>query len=397
MAKRVAVPYQDTKLRVVGPKGYFDAYRIQRLDMPTNIPNTVINELGNAGHAGVVTDVPECTATFQAFDVSHKIFSILTGYNYVGYPATGVDVSSLSSCDLITYIKQDNVNQHLKCMHVKYARCTDFTFTYSADGESTEEYTFGGSEKRYTVNDIVVDSGGLSATRTFTVTQTPKELRSGNKFLSFIVNGSWLEEGTQYSVAGSTATVSGGYGSSGNVAIAVYHTASGYEMPWTGISDSTVPAAIRGKNIPVYIYATDGTKERQYRVQSVNIRGTFPSTPIKEMGSTSIVGYITEPPDITGDISVLDVDNEIIALLTTGAKTGDSYEEYGVDRYDTQTLKLKVEVKNPSNNTTILKTVEIPAMKITSDGTTSNVGGQLTQTFGFMSNDGRCIVYSGSS
>jgi len=34
-------------------------------------------------------------------------------------------------------------------------------------------------------------------------------------------------------------------------------------------------------------------------------------------------------------------------------------------------------------------------MRITSDGITSNVGGQLTQTFSFMSNDAQCVVYSG--
>jgi len=134
-----------------------------------------------------------------------------------------------------------------------------------------------------------------------------------------------------------------------------------------------------------------------YRVQSVTIRGTFPNTKITEMGNTSIVGYIVDPPDVSGDITVLDTDNEIVALLTTGDKNdGDGYGEYEVDEYEERTLALTVQLKDPSDNTTIQKTVKIPYMRITSDGSSANVGGQLTQTFSFMSNDAQCVVYSGA-
>lgn len=407
MAKRVAIPYQDVKLRIVGPQDYFDAHRIQRLDMPVNIPNTTINELGNAGHAGMTADIPEVTATFQAFDVSHVIYSILTGTDPTAYPPAGVDVSNFDYCDLIAYVKEKSANEHLKCMHLKYAKITDFTFSYSADGDSTEEYSVGGSEKRYLANDCIVESGHLDGSREFTVSQdTPKQLRNGEYFLSVIVDGTWLDEGTtgevaledkDYSVAGSVITVGSHAGTAADVCIAVYHSTTNDTMAWTGISDGTVPAAIRGKNIPVYIYASDDTQERQYRVQSVSIRGTFPNTAIKEMGNTSLVGYVVEPADVTGDLDVLDVDNELIALLTTGARLGDSYGEYGVDQYENYQLKLQIEIKDPTDDTTVLKTVEIPKMRITSDGTTANVGAQLMQTFSFSSDDGQCIVYSGSA
>ena len=59
MTRRIAIPYKDVRLRIVGPQANFFANRIQRLDIPANLPNTVINELGNSQHAGVVTDTPE--------------------------------------------------------------------------------------------------------------------------------------------------------------------------------------------------------------------------------------------------------------------------------------------------------------------------------------------------
>jgi len=223
----------------------------------------------------------------------------------------------------------------------------------------------------------------------------PNQLKNSNYLLSFIADGEWKEETTfaelasdKYYVSGQTVTLSGGDASVW--ALAVYHTQSGV-LAWTNISDSSVPAAIRGKNIPVTIGV-----EHMYRVQSVTIRGTFPNTKVMEMGNTSIVGYVVDPPDVSGDITVLDTDNEIVALLTTGTITdADGYGEYGVDEYEERTLALTVQLRDPADNTTAKKTIKIPYMRITSDGITSNVGGQLTQTFSFMSNDAQCIVYSG--
>ena len=385
MVKRIAIPSKDVKLRIVGPQAAFYAHRIQRLDMPTTLPNTTINELGNPGHAGIVTDIPEITATFQAFDVSHTIFSYLTGNDPDTYPEVGVDVNQLGNIDLIAYVKEASVAEILKCIHVKEMRLTDFTFTYTVDGESTEEYTCAGSEKRYFSNDVIVDTDTLVGGE-MTLSYTPKQLKNSDYLLSLVVDGVWKSEDTEYSVVGQTVTISGA--TTENV-LAVYHTLSGV-MVWTDISDGTVPVAIRGKNVPVTIGVNNIS-----RVQSVTIRGTFPNTKVVEMGSTSVVGYVVEPPDVSGDINVLDTDNEIVALLTTGVIT-DTDKEYGVDEYEERTLTLTVQLKDPTDNSTIKKTVVIPEMRITSDGTSSNVGGNLTQTFAFMSNDAQCIVYSGN-
>jgi len=54
----------------------------------------------------------------------------LTGSDVDSYPVDGVDVSSLDYVDLIGYIRQADVAEMLKCIHAKYMRITDFTFTY---------------------------------------------------------------------------------------------------------------------------------------------------------------------------------------------------------------------------------------------------------------------------
>ena len=46
MARRLALPFKDTQLKVAGPKGAFLAPRVQRLDVQTNFPSTDVDELG---------------------------------------------------------------------------------------------------------------------------------------------------------------------------------------------------------------------------------------------------------------------------------------------------------------------------------------------------------------
>ena len=405
MAKRTAVPYKDVKLRIVGPRNVFWASRIQRLDFPTTLPSTNINEVGNNTKVCTVTDIPEVTATFQAFDVSHKIFAILTGQDYANYGTGawnadtgkgqgGVDVKNLSHIDMIGYVKDESLAQNLKCIHAKYMMVTDFTFTYSVDAESTEEYTIAGSEKRYFKNDVYVQSGTLNGSAQAVLDYTPKPLKNTYKLVSCIVDGAWMSD-TDYSVTGQTLTVA----THANDPYIVTYQLSGNVMPWAYISDATVPCAIRGKNVQIDIKDATPEWEKQYRVQSVTIRGTFPNTKILEMGSTSVVGYVVEPCDVTGDINVLATDTEIVALLATGYKeggVGGTETEYLVSEYETQDLSLRVVVKDPADNTTVQKTVYIPSVRITSDGTSTNVGAQLTQTFAFSSSDGQCIVYSGA-
>jgi hypothetical protein len=307
----------------------------------------------------------------------------------------GVDVKNLAHVDMIGYVRDADVAQNLKCVHAKYMMVTDFTFTYSVDAESTEEYTVAGSEKRYFKNDVYVQSGTLNGSAQATLTYTPKALKSGDKLISCIVDGSWLTETTDYTVAGQVLTAAG---HASDPYMAIYQL-SGNVMAWTYISDATQPTAIRGKNVEIDIEAASASWEKQYRVQSVTIRGTFANTKILEMGNTSVVGYVVEPADVTGDINVLATDTEIVALLATGYKEGGlsgTETEYLVSEYETQELSLKVVIKDPSDNTTVKKTVLIPTLRITSDGTTTNVGAQLTQTFAFSSSDGQCIVYSGA-
>jgi hypothetical protein len=120
------------------------------------------------------------------------------------------------------------------------------------------------------------------------------------------------------------------------------------------------------------------------------------------MGSLDIAGYVTGVPMVEGDISVLDTDTELVALFTTGA-LAPADTEFRACEFTEAGITLEIRILDPATacNTpvasgTILKTIYIPEVTITSEGHSTNVGGNATQTFGFRSATGACVIYSGA-
>lgn len=395
MARRIAIPSKAAQVKIVGPVDVLTVPRVQRLTMTADRPSTDIDELGNRVHAGTVEDIPAITATFQLFDVGIKNFAVLTGNSYTAYPASGVSVTALKDVDVIIQVKSDSVEDYVKMAHARHCVVRDFTFSYSVDGESTEEYTFVGTEKRwFKTNDIVVDKFSTGTT-SFTLSQTPVALKNGNKALSAVLDGVYLTEVAagpttgQYAVSGTTLTTS----DSRSAQLMVTYQAAPAGNNWADINDTSMPAAVRGMDVPVLL-AAGGVD----RVQSVTLNGTFNPEAVREMGNRNIVGYQMQNVATTGTITVLDTDTELIALLTTGSTTGGAATEFGVDEFTASGISLTIKIQDPQDKTTpytVLKTVYVPEVVVTSEGFTSNVNANAQQTFDIKSKNGDVIVYSG--
>lgn len=385
MARRVAIPHDKIALRIAGPNNEWRAHRIQRLDIPTTIPNEIIDELGNPQHAGTVDDIPEVRVTFSAMDVSYSIFAYLTGYTPATFPADGVDISMCKTVDLIAEVRSDAAATVFKSIHVGNAYFESINLSYSVRGNSTEEYTVMATDKRFLRYTAVVETG---AGPTLTTVEDALLLRNNRYALGVYVDGIRLADdefeeaivGGKLVVTPDTAPVT--------TMLVIYHTLAATPT-WADVSDAGVPPAVKGKYLPVKIGV-----ENIFRVQSVNIRATFPMTPIDEMGNVKRVGYIKQVPDVTGDISVMDTDMDLINLLTTGATGFTTYNDNSIGDF-ISTLSLEVQICDPAATGTVLKTVYIPRMKITSEGTTANVGDVVTQTFGFRSETAQLVIYSG--
>lgn len=390
----LAIPSKEAQLRIVGPRDYFTASRVQRLNVGTDYPTTDVDELGNPLHVGTVKDVPNVTLTFSAFDVGVKIFSALTGTDATAYPAEGVDISALSEIDGIVYIKDPDVSDYLRSIHVRKLQIRDFSFSYSVDAESTEDYTAVGSKRRYFKNDVITDKF-TTGTTSFTLSETPIQLSNGDYCLTVILDGDYLTEVAaapstgEYSVSGTTLTT--GDSRTAQV-LAVYH-ANPAGNNWSDVSDSTMPAAIRGRDVDIEIGA-NGIN----RVQSVTINGNMNTEPVREMGNRSIVGYQAQVPTVEGTISVLDTDSQLIALLVTGDPLSADTEFDVGDGCTTSGISIEVKIYDPCEDeaSVQVKTVYIPSIEVVGDSWVSNVNNNATYSFNYRSTDAQCLIYSGA-
>ncbi len=396
MAERTAIPSKDVQLVVVGPRDSFKASRIQRVSLNTEQQIDTKDELGNRKHVGNTKDVPNITLTFSAFDAGIKIFAALTGNDPTAYPGAGVDVSLLSEIDAILQIKSDTVEDYVKTIHGRKLQVRDFTFNYSVDGDSTEEYTAIGSTRRYLKNDVIVDKF-TSGTTGFTLSETPIQLKNGNYALSVIVNGKYVNEVSTAPVTGEYRITAGTTLTTGDSrttqVLAVYHAAPA-GTNWVDVSDPLLPVAIRGKDVKIEIAANAIS-----RVQSININGNLNVQTVKELGNREVVGYQRQVPTIEGSLTVLDTDNDLISLFSEGV-IGSGVEWTPGDGCSVSGLELKIKLIDPCDETvplTVLKTLVLPEITITSDGYTSNVNDNASVTFNFRSEDAQLIIYSGAA
>jgi hypothetical protein len=399
MTNRLAVPSKELQLYLVGPSASFKASRIQRASLGADIPSTMVDELGSASHVGVSKDTPNVTVSFSAFDTGIKIFSVLTGTNPSSYPGAGVDISSLSAIDAIFYVKSSTANTMIKCAHARRLQIRDFSYSYSVDGEATEDYTAIGSERRWFMNNVIVDS--FTTGTTFTLTQTPIQLKNGNYALSVIVDGSYLTEVSTAPVAGAGTYRLNGVNNKtltlGDAAVTsvlvVYQTAA--SLAWADVSDAAAgPAAVKGKDINVKISANQIS-----RVQSVTLNGSLNVQPVNEMGNKAkIAGYQRQVPTIDGTLTVLDKDTDLISLLTYGV-IGSGIEWQPGEGCTNVPLTLTVEITDPCVTTvpyTVLKTIYLSSILPTGDTYSINVNGNASTAFNFKSLDAHCYVYSGA-
>lgn len=396
MAERLAIASKEAQLVVVGPRDSFKASRIQRVSLNTEQQVDTKDEIGNRQHVGNVKDTPNITLSFSAFDVGIKIFAALTGTDPDAYPGAGVDIQNLSEIDAIIQVKDNVIEDYVKTIHGRKLQIRDFTFNYAVDGDSTEEYTAIGSSRRYLKYDVIVDKF-TSGTTSFTLSQTPVQLKNGNYALSVVLDGDYLTEVSvapaavgEYRIVGTTLTT---YDTRTAQVLVVYH-ADPAGTNWTDVSDALLPVAIRGKDVKIEIGANSIN-----RVQSVSINGNLNVTTVKELGNRDVVGYQKQVPTVEGTITVLDTDNDLISLFSEGVIGSGVEWQPGDSQCAASGLALKIELVDPCDEIgapTVLKTILLPEITITSDGYTVSVNDNVNIAFNFRSEDAQVIIYSGA-
>jgi hypothetical protein len=391
LARRARIHSRDIQPLVAAPKGLFAAARVQRLDMPSSINTTDIDELGRVLHVGTTSDIPEVTVTVEAFDVSHNTFAYFTGYTPGTYPVSGASVTELKNIDVIGSIRDTCSDNVVSAIYVKRGIVTAMNASFGVRDNTTVSYTINANSKKAFKNPVFYESFTASGTQaTFTLSRTPDWLvRTSGYTINAYFDGAdcatnFIDEGVDYTVAGTTITLTTP-ATANDVYWFTYTSPSTTEV-FQGLDD-VAPAAVQGKYVPLSISVSSIP-----RVQSATIAATFESEQILEMGGLGKpVGYEIGVPSVTGDVSVLKTDNDLLAILEGQVNTETEFDiEYA--RTD---LPLKIQLKDPRNPSRVLLTYYVPSITITAQGDESTVNASINETFSWKSTTGQLYVASG--
>lgn len=390
--RRARIHSRDIQPLIAAPKGLFAAARVQRLDFPLTLNTTNIDELGRRLHVGTTTDIPQVTVTVEAFDVSHNTFAYLTGYTPGTFPISGASVTELKNIDVIGAIRENCGDTVAAAIYVKRGIVTAMAASFGVQDNSTVTYTINSNSKKAFKEPVYYDSFTASGSvSTFTLSQTPTWLTRTSGYIidAYVTAGScttnYLNEGTDFTVNGTTVTLSGITVAAGD---SFWFTYTNPASQTFKALDDTAPAAIQGKYVPVSISVNNIP-----RVQSATINASFESEQILEMGGLGKpVGYEINAPDVTGDLSVLKTDTDLLAILEGVPNTT---VEYDIE-YALSTLPLKVQLKDPRNPGRTVLTYYVPSITITAQGDSSTVNTSITETFSWRSTTGQLYVASGA-
>lgn len=392
MVKRARVHSRDLQPQIATPKMLIAAARVQRFDFPMNMPTTVIDELGRVLHVGITKEIPDVTVTLEAFDTSHNTYSALTGYTPATFPTSGVSITELKNVDVIGQIRDSSTKNIVNALYVKRATVTGMDASFGVRDNSTVTYTFSSNSKKEFKQPVyyelftVVTASGVQ-----TLSQTPTYLtRTSGYLIDAYRTGTdgttgYLDNGTDYTVTGANVNFTGSNVVAGDTIWVTYCAPASKQFE---ALDNAAPAAIQGKYVPLTI-SVNNIK----RVQSATIRVAFQSEQILEMGGLGKpVGYELGIPAVTGDISVLKTDNDLLSILEgVSNATVENDMEYALD-----TLSLKINLLNPANPNQTLLTYYVPSFTISAEGDADSVNQSMNETFSWESKTGELIIISGA-
>ncbi|MBP2635987.1 MAG: hypothetical protein H6Q72_1894 [Firmicutes bacterium] len=375
--------------------------RAQSIDVSANVPSTVVDELGNPQHAGIVSAPADVALSVSVFDTGLDLSKNLTGKT---------EAASLALSDFVSAhvdyvgIVRDNAGNFFRSVYVKNACINSIGYSYDVAGNAVETYGLLGDNltvfdgyvltKTYTIaaadetnGYFIVPTTGLEAP-----VQTKQNSYFANAYLLRVTrttNGAAvnLTEGNDYTYDPATKRITTSSLIAGAVWTVVFYSTQ-IGTPLSPEFNNVLPPAVRGEFTPVSIGVS--SKTLIPRLQSANISINLAQKRIPQLGSKQTLFAPSGVPTVSGNFSALMSDLSLRKLLTYGSASS-AETQFGIEQlptYGTQNnLGLEVAIKSPVNNA-ILKRIVVPDITVTSGGMPTTVNGTLAESFSWTGKTG---------
>jgi hypothetical protein len=423
-----------------------DGYVIDRIQTggpgALNIPQERIYELGNYNAVAIVRDIPDLTFDLESVDVSTEFESILLAKTPKATPGLSGDAFDFNlslPIDVISPFKSNKGRYDIiRGLAIPCLSLERVTYRFGVRQSAMQMFSLRGDSIYYLPGtphwEEAEYAGGANQTYNFSypgATGSPNPItftEQGNQFTALSVSLINKTTGTYkrlffgsadgYTQGGSPATAESftiptdwGTGVDGFTHVrwtygsdtqSVEYPQSGYS-PHNVSSDalhkvhqgtSVKPAAVRGKDIKVYVAAGGTANYKLFRgVQTVEMTRSVNLENDEELGNHHYVSQDYVTPDVTGSFSVRPLDTKTLwdqIYTITGVNPAEA-----IGPQTTSTVNVKVEILDPDSGS-VLKTVHVPDARFQVPGLAGRANQKLDTTFTFSSDGGIMGVYDGT-
>lgn len=389
-----------------------------------SIPEEKIYELGNYEAVGTVRDIPEITFNLETYDMSSEFEALLINENPATFPSTPgankIDFKKAVPIDIISPWKsRRGYFDIVKGVSMPYLTLESATYRFGVGENSTQSFSLRGDSIFYTPGQVWAEKHTNTGVGPYTLDEGPATVYKYGGDDIYVLSVLLTDSTTGaykrvlfdasgvdgYSNTSTTFTLPEDYSGDFDVIHVTYGTAAGTaDYPQTGngpdgtpvhVNTSVKPAAVRGKDIDVYIGTPGATPTWSRLTMAQNFEVTWSVTleNMQELGSERFVSQEYDVPDVTGSIGMQAFDaGDFFDKLSRITGVPDN-EVIGPNI--TVPVPLEVRVSNPDTGAR-MKTFYIPDARFTVPGYNGQANSVFDNTLNFTSEGSVLEVFNGA-
>jgi hypothetical protein len=378
-----------------------------------NIPTEKIYEVGNYQSVGSILDIPDLSFTLESLDASSEMEALLTGKDYAtDASGTKYDIGTCLPMDVIGQFKSGRTAASpfdvIGSCAVPYLYLDSLSYRFGIRDNASQSASLRGDSIFWNPGSTFVQT----ATGTNTAGQTVLLANlaypyNGDSSIRYALSvslksGTRLRYGVDY-----TETVTGS-GTARTVTVVVVAavattdqvrvvycspTVATYPQVSHAAESATRPAALRGRNIEVYVGGSTSTYKWS-NVQSATVEWRVTLDRDEEFGSQTVINQDFDVPQVSGSVEVKPQNpGEILSKIK--AITGAATTTEAIGALQRVALPLHIVLRSPTDNS-VLKTLYVPDAKFTVPGYSGRVQQKMMLMFNFESDSGTLEAYKGA-
>jgi len=387
-----------------------------------NMPEEKIYELGNYQSVATIRDIPEITFDLESFDTSCEFEAVVIGKNPTSFSSTVgtnvIDFANAVPIDIISPWKSRRGQFNIvKGVVIPYLTMSSASYKFGVGSNASQTFSFAGDSIFYTPGQPYVQEFNNTGVGPYTITNTATlydqsgdmvyvlsvclkdSVTGAYKRLFFDSSGDsgYVNTTTTFTLAADESatydTVHVTYGSATTTSYS--QTGNNPSGQPVHVSNSVKPAAIRSKDIDIYIGSVSATPvfSRLTSVQSVDIGWTASLEKDMELGNERSVAYDYDVPEVSGSVGLKPFDPADLFAKIAQFTGVDSSEVIGPNI--TVPVPMEVRISHPDTGTR-LKTFYVPDARFMVPGYSGQVQTKLETSAKFTSDSGVLYVYNGS-